>query len=151
MIRVKEIFDIIIANKISTFIEFFQGYWHAKMEESCKERTTSILDTGIRNLKWCNELMSSDATLNRIMDKIFANVDNINCYINDVAIRSKLKQEQTTHLETTFKLLCTERLRFHLKEWFFMQPWVRYPDIILTVLASIWTMLKLTRLVTQFR
>ena len=67
-------------------------------------------------------LMNSAATFQRMMDEILANVENVRCYIDDVVIHSKTKEEHMTHLETVFDLLRKNGLRLRLKKCFFMQP-----------------------------
>ena len=123
MPRVDEIFDEISGSKIFTTIDLFQGYWQIKMEESCKKKTTFICRYGTYQFEVMPMgLMNSAATFQRMMDKILANVDNVRCYIDDVVIHSKTKEEHVTHLKTVFDLLRKNGLRLRLKKCFFMQP-----------------------------
>lgn len=63
------------------------------MDEACKEKTTFIC----RYVTYKFDvtlfgLMNSGATFQRMMDNILANVDNVNCYIDDGVINSKTKK-----------------------------------------------------------
>ena len=68
--------------------------------ESCKEKTAFICRNGTYQFEMMPMgLMNSGATFQWIMGKILANVDNVKCYIDDVAIHSGKKKEQITHLK----------------------------------------------------
>ncbi len=46
--------------------------------------------------------MNSQATFQRMMDRILLNVDNVRCYVDDVVIFSKSTEEHARHLENVF-------------------------------------------------
>ncbi len=46
-------------------------------------------------------LMNSQATFQRMMDRILLKVDNVLCYVDDVVIFSKNTAEHAEHLENT--------------------------------------------------
>ena len=79
MPRVDEIFDEINGSTVFTTNDLFQGYWQIKMEESCNEKTTIICRYGTFQFEVMPfGLMNSGATFQRMMDRILANVENVN-------------------------------------------------------------------------
>ena len=67
-------------------------------------------------------LMNSEATFQRIIDRIVANVESVMCYADDVVIHSATKEEQIGNHETVKKFFKEHGLRLRLKKRFFMQP-----------------------------
>ncbi len=67
-------------------------------------------------------LMNSQATFQRMIDRILLNVANVRCYVNDVVIFSKTTEEHASHLENVFAVLKNNGLRLRIKKFSFMQP-----------------------------
>ncbi len=65
-------------------------------------------------------LMNSQATFQRMMDRILLNVDNVRCYVDDVAIFSKNTEGHAAHLENVFRILKDNGLRLRIKKRSFM-------------------------------
>ncbi len=75
-----------------TTIDLFQGYWQIKMEETCKEKTAFICRYRTHQFEvTAFGLMNSQATFQRMMDRVMLNVGNVRCYVDDVVIFSKGK------------------------------------------------------------
>ncbi len=60
--------------------------------------------------------MNSQATFQRMMDRILLNVDNVRCYIDNVAIFSKNTEENAAHLEKVFRILKDNGSRLRIKK-----------------------------------
>ena len=56
-------------------------------------------------------MKNSGATFQRMMDKLFANVCNVDSYVNGVIVHSATTKEHAKHLETFMSLLRKHGLR----------------------------------------
>ncbi len=96
------------------------------MDENCKEKAAFLC----RYRKFQFEVMpfgliNSQATNQRIMDKILLNVDDVRCYVDDVVIFSKNTEEHEIHLQNVVRVLKDNGLRLRIKKCSFMQPIVK--------------------------
>ena len=66
--------------------------------------------------------MNSQATFQRMMDRIFLKVDNVRCYVDDVVIFSKNTEKHAVHLENVSRILKDNGLKQRIKKCPFMQP-----------------------------
>ena len=66
--------------------------------------------------------MNSQATFQRMMDRILLNVANVRCYVDEVVVFSKTTEEHANHLENEFAILKNNGLRLKIKKCSFMQP-----------------------------
>ncbi len=67
-------------------------------------------------------LMNSQATFQRMMDRILLNFENVRCYVDDAVIFSKNTEEHAIHLENIFTILKKNGLRLRIEKCSFMQP-----------------------------
>ena len=66
-------------------------------------------------------LMNSQATFQRMMDRVLENVDIVRFYVDDVVIFSKDEEDHLLHLKKVFELLEENGLRLRIKKYSFMQ------------------------------
>ena len=66
--------------------------------------------------------MNSQATFQRMMDRILLKVYYLRCYIDGVVIFSKKTEEHAMHLKNVFRILKDNGLRLRIKKCSFMQP-----------------------------
>ncbi len=119
--RVDEILDDMRGSSVFTTIDLFQGYWQIKMDETCKEKAAFICTYG--NLQFevmPFELMNSQVTFQRMMDRVLLKFDNVRCYVDDVIV-SKNIEEHAMHLQNVFRILKDKGLRLRIKICSFMQ------------------------------
>ena len=121
--RVDEILDDMRSSSVFTTIGLFQGYWQIKIDETCKQKATFICRYGTFQFEVMPfDLMNSQATFQRMMDRILLNVENVRCYVDDVVIFSTNTEEHAIHLENIFRILRNDGLRLRIKKFSFMQP-----------------------------
>ncbi len=65
--------------------------------------------------------MNSQATFQRMMDRIFLNVANVLCYVDDIVIFSKNTEKHAIHLENVLAIPKNNRSRLRIKNYSFMQ------------------------------
>ncbi len=107
-------------------VDLFQGYFQIKMDETCKEKAAFICRYGAFQFEVMRfGLMNSQATFQRMMDRILLNIANVRCYVDDVVIFSKNTEEHASHLANVFAILKNNRLRLGIKKYSFMQPSVK--------------------------
>ncbi len=118
--RVDEILDDMRGSSVFTTIDLFQGYWQIKMDETCKEKAAFICRYGTFQFEVMQfGLMNSQATFQRMMDRILLNVAKVRCYVDDVVIFSKNTEEHASHLENVFAILKNNGLRLRIKKCFY--------------------------------
>ena len=121
--RVDEILDDMRGSSVFTTIDLFQGYWQIKMDETCKEKAAFICRYGTFQFEVMPfGLMNSQATFQRMIDRILLNVANIRCYVDDVVIFPKSTEEHARHLENVFAILKNNGLKLRIKKCSFMHP-----------------------------
>jgi len=120
---VDEIIEDLKGSTVFSTFDLFQGYWQIKMNEACKEMTTFICKFGTYQFEVMPfGLMNSQATFQRMMDRILLKVENVRCYVDDIVVFSATIQEHLIHLETVMELLKKHGLGVRLKKCYFMQP-----------------------------
>ena len=101
--RVDAILDDMRGSSVFTTINLFQGYWQIKMDETCKEKAAFISTYGTLQFEVMTfGIMISQATFQKMMVRLFLNVDNVRCYVDDVVIFAKNFEEHAAHLENVF-------------------------------------------------
>ncbi len=96
--RVDEILDDMEGSSVFTTIDLFQGYWQIKMDETCKKKAAFICRYETFQFEVMSfGLMNSQATFQRMTDRILLNVANVRCCIDDDVIFSKNAKEHASH------------------------------------------------------
>ena len=96
-------------------------------------------------------LMNLGATFQRVMDKILANMDNVKCYIDDVVIHSRTREEHITRLRTVFELLRKNGFASVSRTVSSCNQELSCSDISLMLMAYIRIMSESTRFATRYR
>ena len=65
-------------------------------------------------------LMNSQATFQRMMDRILLNAANVRCYVDDVVIFSEYDEAHLIHLKKVLELLEENGFRLRIKKCSFM-------------------------------
>ena len=78
--RIDEIIDDMRRSAVFTTTDIFERYWQIKMNEACKEKAAFICRYGTFQFEVMPfGQMSSEATFQRMMDRILLNIDNVRC------------------------------------------------------------------------
>ena len=92
------------------------------MDEVCKEKAAFICRYRTFQFEvMLFGLMNSQATFQRMMDRILLMVNNARYYVDEVVIFSGNEKEHLTHLENVFAILKENSLRFWIKNCSFVQ------------------------------
>ncbi len=123
LLRVEEILVDMRGSSVFITIDLFQGYWQIKIDETCKKKAAFICRYGTFQIEVMPfGLMNSQATFQRMPDRILLNVAHVLCYVDDVVVFSKDTEEHASHLENVFATLKNNGLRSKIKKFCFMQP-----------------------------
>ena len=58
--NVEEIFEDLRVNNIFTTLDLFQGYWQAKMDETCMEKTAFVCNFGSFQFEFMRNVSEND-------------------------------------------------------------------------------------------
>ncbi len=106
-----------------TIIDLFQFYWQIKKKESSKEMATFICKYGAYQLEVMPfGLKNSGETIQRMIDNILTNTENVKCYVDDDVVHSATQEEHIAYLCKAMSLLKKHGLPLRLKKCFLMQP-----------------------------
>ncbi|GJR60238.1 reverse transcriptase domain-containing protein [Tanacetum coccineum] len=101
------------------FLDAYKGYHQIKMVEGDEEKTAFITSQGI----FCYSKMSfglknSRATYQRLVDKAFQKQigQNLEVYVDDLVIKSRMKKEVIRDMEETFKTLREINMKLNPKK-----------------------------------
>ena len=137
---VDEILDDMRGSSIFTTIDLFQRYWQIKIDDACKENVKFIFRYGTFQFEvMLFGMMNSQATFQRMMDRIPLNVTDVRCYVDDVVIFSTSAEEHASHLENVFAVLNNNGLRLRIKKCSFVQPSVELFEHIVDNMALMLT------------
>ncbi len=76
--RVDKILDDMLGSSLFTTIDLFQGYWQIKMTENCREKAAFKCRYGTFQFEVMPfGPMNSQARFQRMIERIFLNVDNV--------------------------------------------------------------------------
>ena len=127
--RVDEILDGMKGSSVFTTIDLFKVYWQIKMDEACKEKAAFICQHGTFQFEVLPfGLINSQATFQRMMERILLRVNNVRCYVDDVVIFPGNEEEQLNHLQNVFVILKENGVRLKIKKREFMQSSVELLD-----------------------
>ncbi|RVW72331.1 Transposon Ty3-I Gag-Pol polyprotein [Vitis vinifera] len=106
--RIDQIVDSTAGQRMISFLDAFSGYHQIPMASANEEKTVFITPHGL----YCYKVMSfglknAGATYQRLMTKIFKPLvcRTVEIYIDDIVVKSKIREEHTLHLQEVFHLL----------------------------------------------
>ncbi|GKB04880.1 reverse transcriptase domain-containing protein, partial [Tanacetum coccineum] len=101
------------------FLDAYKGYHQIKMEKEDEEKIASITSQGIFcYIKMSFGLKNARATYQRLVDKAFQKQigRNLEVYVDDLVIKSRMKQEVIRDIEETFKTLREINMKLNPKK-----------------------------------
>lgn len=104
--NIDQLIDATAGHQLLSFMDAFSGYNQIKMDIQDWEQTTFITHRGVfgyRNMPF--DLINARATFQQMMDIIFgAQIGrNIQVYIDDMIVKSKLAKNHVLDLRVTFE------------------------------------------------
>ena len=99
-----------------SFLESFQGYHQILLALDDQERTTFVTPIGNYHYKVMPfGLKNADTTYQRMMTRMFESQlgKNIEIYIDDMMVKSKVESEHVNDLENIFTILRKHKLRLN--------------------------------------
>ena len=110
-----------------SFLDTFQGYHQISLALDDQEKTTFVTPTGNYHYKVMPfGLKNTGSTYQRMMTKVFEPQlgKNIEIYIDDLVVKSKLESEHVNDLGNIFKILRRHKLRFNASKCSFgVESW----------------------------
>ncbi len=101
-------------------VDLFQCYWQIEIGKTC-EKVLFICRYGPFQFEATPfGLMDSQATFQRILDRIILNTASLRCYFDQAVLFSINDGEHATHLENVFTILKKNGLRMRIKKCYFM-------------------------------
>ena len=113
MPRIDQLVDATVGHPRMSFLDAFQGYHQIPLALEDQEKTTFV--TPIRNYHYKIMpfgLKNAGSTYQRMMTKMFEPElgKNIEVYINDMVVKSKVESEHVNNLENIFEILRRHKL-----------------------------------------
>lgn len=97
--KIKEILDDLDGGKLFSTLELFSGYWKIRVAVSCKEKNNLVFRFGTFQLEAMNlGLMNAPSNFQRMMGQIFADLELMHTYLDDVVVFSRGITEHEEHL-----------------------------------------------------
>ena len=121
--RVDEILDDMRGSSVIMTTHLFEEYWKVKMDETCKKKAAFICIYGTFLFEVMPfGLMNSQATFQKMKDRILMNVDNVQCYVDEVVIFPRNTEEHAMHLKNVSRILKDNGLTLRIKTFSFLDP-----------------------------
>ena len=108
--------DATVGHPRISFLDAFQGYHQIPLALSDQEKTTFVIPTGNYHYKVMSfGLKNARATYQRTMTRMFEPQlgKNIEIYIDDMVVKSKLEFEHVNDLGNIFEILRRHKLRLN--------------------------------------
>ena len=127
----RDLYRKLRGNKIFSNIDLRSGYHHIKIKEEDQHKTAFITDSGLyewtrMTFGFCN----GPAVFQRAMDKIFAGMDFVVIYLDDVIICSRTETEHLQHLQAIFIRVKRHKLKLRLIKCKFFMREIKYLGLI---------------------
>ena len=113
ILGIDQIVDTSVGHPQISFLDAFQGYHQILLALDDQEKTTFVTPTGNYHYNVMPiGLKNVGSTYQRIMTRMFKLQlgKNIEIYIDDMVVKSKLKSEHINNLENIFKILMRHKL-----------------------------------------
>ena len=105
-----------------SFLDAFQGYYQIPQALEDQEKTAFVTPIGNYHYKVMPfDLKNAGSTYQRMMTKMFEPQlgKNVEVYIDDIVVKSKLVSEQVTDLTSIFEILREHKLRLNTSKYSF--------------------------------
>ncbi|MDY7090545.1 MAG: RNase H-like domain-containing protein, partial [Actinomycetota bacterium] len=127
----RDLYRKLRGNKVFSNIDLRSGYHHIKIAEEDQHKTAFITDSGLyewtrMTFGFCN----GPAVFQRAMDRIFAGLDFVVIYLDDVIICSKNEKEHLQHLIQVFQRVQEHNLKLRLIKCKFFMRQIKYLGLI---------------------
>ena len=116
MPRINQLVDTIVGHPWMRFLDAFQGYHQIPLALGDQEKTAFVTSTGNYHYKGMHfGLKNTGSTYQRMMTRMFEPQlgKNIEIYIDDIVVKSKLESEHVNALRSTFEILRRHKLRLN--------------------------------------
>ena len=116
MPRIDQLVDVTVGHPRMRFLDAFQGYYQIPLALDDQEKTAFVTPVGNYHYKVMSfGLKNAGSTYQRMMTKIFEPQlgKNIEVYIDDMVVKSKLVSEHVMDLTSIFKILREHKLRLN--------------------------------------
>ena len=120
MPRIDQLVDATVGHLRMSFLDAFQGYHQIPLALDDQEKTVFVTFTGNYHYKLMSfGLKNAGATFQRMMTKMMTRMfepqlgKNIEDYIDDMMVKSKLESEHVNDLRNTFEILRRHKLRLN--------------------------------------
>ena len=113
MPRIKQLVDVTVGHSQMSFLDTFQGYHQIPLVLDNQEKTVFVTPIGNYHYKVIPfDLKNAGSTSQRIMTRMFKPQvgKNIEIYIDDMVVKSKLESEHVDDLDNIFKILMKYKL-----------------------------------------
>ena len=120
--RIDQLVDATVSHPRMSFLDAFQGYHQIPLATDDQEKTTFVTSVGNYHYKVMPfGLKNAGSTYQRMMTKMFAPQlgKNVEVYIDDMVVKSKLVFEHLTDLANIFKILRRHKLRLNASKYSF--------------------------------
>ena len=116
MLRINQLVDATVGHPRMSFLNVFQGYHQIPLALDDQEKTAFITPIGNYHYKVMSfELKNAGSTYQRMMTRMFESQlgKNIEIYIDDMVVKSKMVSEHLGDLRTIFEILRNYKLRLN--------------------------------------
>ena len=116
MPRIDQLVDATVGHPRMSFLDAFQGYHQIPLALDDQEKTAFVTSVGNYHYKVMHfGLKNVGSTYQRMMTKMFEPPlgKNIEVYIDDMAVKSKLVSEHLADLTSIFEILREHKLRLN--------------------------------------
>ena len=120
--RIDQLVDATVGYPRMSFLDAFQGYYHIPLALDDQEKTSFVTPVGNYHYKVMPfGLKNVGSTYQRMMTKMFEAQmgKNIEVYIDDMMVKSKMVSEHIGDLTNIFKILRGHKLRLNASKCFF--------------------------------
>ena len=116
MPRIDQLVDVTVGHPRMSFLDAFQGYHQIPLATNDQEKTAFVTPVGNYHYKVMPfGLKNVESTYQRMMTKMFEPQlgKNVEVYIDDMVVKSKLVFEHLTDLMNIFEILRRHKLRLN--------------------------------------
>ena len=119
MPRIDQLVDATVGHPWMSFLDAFQGYHQIPLAVEDQEKTAFVTHVGNYHYKVMPfGLKNAGSTYQRMMTKIFESQlgKNVEVYIDDMVVKSKLVSEHLANLSNIFEILRQHKLRLNVSK-----------------------------------
>ena len=116
MPKIDQLVDATVGHPQMSFLDAFQGYHQIPLASDDQEKTTFVTPIGNYHYKVMPfGLKNAGSTYQRMMTRMFKSLlgENIEIYIDDMVVKSKVISEHLANLRDIFEILRSYKLRLN--------------------------------------